>query len=60
MVSTRSIAELLIDVVAKHIDVRDSATVRRYIEKEAGGPVQLHRYSPNGNQWLVLMQHITY
>jgi hypothetical protein len=60
MVSTRSIAELLIDAVAKHIDVRDSATVRRYIEKEAGGPVQLHRYSPNGNQWLVLMQHITY
>jgi hypothetical protein len=60
MVSTRAIAELLIDAVAKKIDVRDSATVRRYIEKEAGGPVRLHRYSPNGNQWLVLMEHITY
>jgi hypothetical protein len=60
MVSIRAVSELLIDAVAKKIDVRDSVTVRRYIEKEAGGPVQLHRYSPNGNQWLVLMEHITY
>ena len=60
MVSTRAIAELLIDAVTKGIDLRDSATVRRYIEKEAGGPVRLHRYSPKGNQWLVLMEHITY
>ena len=33
---------------------------RRYLEKEAGGPVHMHRYSPNGNQWLVLLDHITY
>ena len=60
MVATRSIATLLIDAAAKKIDVRDSATVRRYIEAEAGGPVTLHRYDPNGNLWLVLMEHVTY
>jgi hypothetical protein len=60
MVATRAIASLLIDGVAKKIDVRDSVTVRRYIEAEAGGPVTLHRYSPNGNLWLVMMEHVTY
>jgi hypothetical protein len=60
MVATRSIAALLVDAAAKRIDVRDSATVRRYIETEAGGPVSLHRYDPAGNLWLVLMEHITY
>jgi hypothetical protein len=60
MVSTRAISALLVDAIEKKIDVRDSATVRRYIEAEAGGPVRMHRYSPNGNQWLVLMEHITY
>lgn len=60
MVATRSIATLLIDAVAKKIDVRDSATVHRYIEAEAGGPVTLRRYSPNGSLWLVLIEHITY
>jgi len=60
MVATRSIATLLVDAAAKKIDVRDSATVRRYIEAEAGGPVSLHRYDPSGNLWLVLMEHVTY
>ena len=60
MVATRAIATLLIDAAAKKIDVRDSATVRRYIEAEAGGPVSLRRYDPNGNLWLVLMEHVTY
>ena len=60
MVATRSIATLLMDAAAKKIDVRDSATVRRYIEAEAGGPVRLHRYDSKGNLWLVLMEHVTY
>ena len=60
MVATRSIANLLVDAAAKKIDVRDSATVRKYIEAEAGGPVTLRRYDPNGNLWLVLMEHVTY
>lgn len=60
MVALRAIAALLVDAAARKIDVRDSTTVRRYIEAEAGGPVTLHRYSPNGNLWLVMMEHITY
>jgi hypothetical protein len=57
MVATRAIASPLIDAAAKKIDYRDSVTVRRYIEAEAGGPVTPHRYSPNGNPWLVRMEH---
>jgi hypothetical protein len=60
MVSTRAITTLLADAVAKHADPRDSATVLRYFEAEAGGPVHIHRYSPNGNLWLVRMEHIDY
>jgi hypothetical protein len=60
MVALRSIAGLLIDAAAKKIDPRDSVTVRRYVEAEAGGPVSMHRYSPNGNLWLLRMEHITY
>ena len=60
MVTTRAIASLLVDAVAKKADPRDSATVRRYFEAEAGGPVRMHRYDPRGNQWLVLMEHIVY
>ena len=60
MVTTRAIASLLVDAVAKKADPRDSATVRRYLEAEAGGPVRMHRYDPRGNQWLVLMEHIVY
>jgi hypothetical protein len=60
MVAIRAIATLLVDAAAHKIDVRDSATVRRYIEAEAGGPVTLHRYNPNGNLWLLMMEHVTY
>jgi hypothetical protein len=60
MVALRSIAALLVDAAAHKIDVRDSATVRRYIEAEAGGPVTLHRYDANGNLWLMMMEHVTY
>lgn len=60
MVALRSIATLLVDAAEKKIDVRDSVTVRRYIEAEAGGPVSLRRYDPAGNLWLVMMEHVTY
>ena len=60
MVALRAVATLLIDAAARKIDVRDSVTVRRYIEAEAGGPVTLHRYHPGGNLWLMRMEHIIY
>src|SRR5207244_11687825 len=60
MVAIRSIAHLLVDAAAKKVDPRDSVTVRRYVEEEAGGPVSMHRYAPNGNLWLLRMEHITF
>ncbi|HTM57742.1 MAG TPA: DUF3798 domain-containing protein [Candidatus Udaeobacter sp.] len=60
MVSTRAITTLLVDAAAKKADPRDSATVHRYFEAEAGGPVRIRRYDRTGNLWLVLMEHIVY
>jgi hypothetical protein len=60
MVSERAFANLLVDAVDKKADFRDSATVRRYFEAEAGGPVKLRKYDPQGNQWLLVLDHITY
>ena len=60
MVATRAIATLLADAVAGKADFKDSSTVHRYVEAEAGGPVRLRRYDPSGNLWLVLMEHVIY
>lgn len=60
MVSERAFARLLVDAVDKKADFRDSATVRKYFEAEAGGPVKLRKYDPKGNQWLLVLDHVTY
>jgi hypothetical protein len=60
MVSIRAFTNLLVDAVDGKADYHDSATVVRYLEAEAGGAVQIHKYDPKGNQWLIVMQHITY
>jgi len=60
MVSIRAFADLLVDAVDKKIDFRDSTTVLQYLEREAGGPVKLRKYDPKGNQWLVVLDHVTY
>jgi len=60
MVAIRAFTGLLVDAADHKADFHDSTTVRRYLEMEAGGPVQMRKYSPTGNQWLVVMQHITY
>ncbi len=60
MVSIRAFANLLVDAVDKKADFRDSTTVQKYIEAEAGGPVKLRKYDPQGNQWLVVLDHVTY
>jgi Protein of unknown function (DUF3798) len=59
MVTIRAFASLLVDAADKKADCRDSATVARYLEVEAGGPVRLRRHG-KGNQWLVLLDHVTY
>jgi hypothetical protein len=60
MVSERAFARLLVDAVDKKADFKDSVTVRKYFEAEAGGPVRLRKYDPKGNQWLLVLDHVTY
>jgi hypothetical protein len=60
MVSIRAFTDLLVDAVDKKVDFRDSTTVHQYLEREAGGPVKLRKYDPRGNQWLVVLDHVTY
>jgi hypothetical protein len=60
MVSIRAFTNLLVDAVDKKADYRDSLTVQRYLEAEAGGPVKLRKYDAKGNQWLVVLDHVTY
>ena len=60
MVSIRALASLLVDAVDKKADLRDSTTVLQYLEREAGGPVKIHRYDPQGNQWLIALDRVTY
>jgi hypothetical protein len=60
MVCIRAFTDLLVDAVDHKADYHDSTTVRRYLEKEAGGPIQLRKYDPKGNQWLVVLDHVTY
>ncbi len=60
MVSIRAFTDLLVDAVDKKVDYRDSTTVLQYLEREAGGPVKMRKYDPKGNQWLVVLDHVTY
>jgi hypothetical protein len=56
----RAMANLLVDAVDRKADPRDSSTVLRYLEAEAGCPVHIRRYGPGGNQWLITLDHVTY
>jgi hypothetical protein len=60
MVAIRAFTNLLVDAVDKKADFRDSSTVQRYLEAESGGAVKIRKYDPKGNQWLVVLPHVTY
>ncbi len=60
MVTLRAMVDLLVDAVDKKADYKDIGTVKKYMEKEAGGQIQIKRYDPKGNQFLVVLPHITY
>ncbi len=61
MVALRAMATLLVDSVAKKADFRDSTTVQRYLSAECNNsPVRLRKYDAKGNQYLVILDHITY
>ena len=56
-VAIRALTRLLVDAADKQADFRDSSTVRKYLESEAGGPVGLRRHDPGGNQWFVVLDN---
>lgn len=58
-VAIRALTRLLVDAADKQADFRDSITIRKYLEIEAGGPVRLRRHDPAGNQWLVALDNVT-
>jgi len=61
MVSARAVTNLLVDAVDHKADFRDSTTVERYLTAECNNsPVKMRRYSPTGNQFLIVLDHITY
>jgi Protein of unknown function (DUF3798) len=61
MVALRAVANLLVDAVDKKADFKDMATVQKYLEAEsAGTPVKIRRYDEKGNQYLLVLDHITY
>ena len=61
MVAIRAVTDLLVDSVDKKADFKDPATVKRYMEKEAGATVEVRKYDEKqGNQYLVMLQHQVY
>ena len=56
----RAVTELLVAAAEKRADLRDSLTVRHYFETESGPAFRMRRYSPAGNQWLLVMDHVIY
>ena len=61
MVAIRAVANLLVDAVDKKADFKDTATVQKYLQDEAGTAVKIRKYDEHkGNQYLILLDHITY
>ena len=59
-VTMRAMGSLMLDALDQGTNPRDSATVNRYLEREAGAPVHMRRARPGANQWLILLDHVTY
>ncbi len=60
MVALRGVVNLLVDAVEKKADPKDMAQVQQYLAAEAGAPVAIRRYDEHGNQYMVLLDQITY
>jgi hypothetical protein len=61
MVAARAVTNLLVDAIDHKADYRDSSTVERYLAAECNSsPVRVRKYAPQGNQYLVVLNHITY
>jgi len=59
-VAMRAMGSLMLDALDQGKNPRDSATVYRYLEREARGPVRMRRARTGANQWLILLDHVTY
>ena len=59
-VAMRAMGSLMLDALDQKADPNDSATVRRYLEAEARGPLRMRRGHPGANQWLIVLDHVTY
>lgn len=59
-VAMRAMGSLMLDALDQKADPHDSATVRRYLEAEARGPVRMRRSRPGANQWMILLDRVTY
>jgi len=61
MIAIRAATNLLVDAVNQKADPKDMATVQRYMQEEAGAPVQIKKYDEKeGNQYLVMLAHQVY
>ncbi len=61
MVATRAVTRLLADAVDQKADIKDPATVQKYLAEETGGAVKIRKYDEQkGNQYLILLDHIVY
>jgi hypothetical protein len=61
MVAIRAMTNLLVDAVDKKADFKDPATVQKYLQDEAGSAVRIRKYDEQkGNQYLIMLDHITY
>jgi hypothetical protein len=61
MVAMRATVNLLVDHLTQGVDYKDMDNVRRYMEADAGAPVEIRLYDENeGNQYLVMLDHIVY
>jgi hypothetical protein len=61
MVCIRAVTDMLVDAVDKKADFKDTATMKRYLEKESGGAVRIRKYDEKvGNQYLIVLEHVTY
>jgi len=59
-VALRAMGSLMLDALDNRADPHDSATVQRYLEIAARGPVRMRRARPGADQWLILLDHVTY
>jgi hypothetical protein len=61
MLSIRAMTDLMVDSVEGKADYKNPATVKQYMEQEAGVPITISKYDANkGNSYLFLVSNIYY